>query len=274
MDKYETGKLERPKLFVWRGSETFTFEGGNEPKNSLPHPFYPDPNKKSSAGSLCPFCNILLEKGSSGDIKGCYREDTCPICGFRFTREIEFVPPGSNRWGWASDKISTLKEMDIDDSDLHINELGSHLKRRFSDIYPLSPHRFEQLVEDVFKNMGFYTRLTKSTRDGGYDISLIERSTGEQILVECKRYSKERKVTVETVRNFLGVQLIRGVPRGKIVTTTKFTSTAKVEAELVQKVSNYDLELIDADQLIRALDIYNTKLPPQYLCQWVQKIKK
>jgi len=61
------------------------------------------------------------------------------------------------------------------------------------------------------------------------------------------------------------MQLIKGIPHGKIVTSSEFTSITNDEAELAKKKSGYDLELVDADRLLKYLGVYNETLPPLYL---------
>ena len=159
--------------------------------------------------------------------------------------------------------VSILRELNVNSSEIGLDELGSHLRRRRDDIYYLTPLRFEQLVEDVFTNLGYATRRTLQTRDGGYDIILLERSTGDQILVECKRYRANRRVGVGIVRELIGVQILTGIRRAKLVTSSTFTKPAMEAAESLYIVSSsLDLELVDSDDLFRALEIYNTRLPP------------
>lgn len=167
---------------------------------------------------------------------------------------------------WRIYSFSTLKKLHLDDSELGLAELGSHLKRRFTDIYSLSPHRFEELVADTFCQLGYLCRLTPCSRDGGYDIVLLQNSTGAQILVQCKRYAKQKKVHVGHVRELLGVQLFEGAQRAIFVTTSSFTEPAVRMAKLLEARQNsFSMQLVDADSLVKALEVYNELLPPIHL---------
>lgn len=185
----------------------------------------------------------------------------CPMCGFNFEHHLEYYItnafPSVHRF-----YCSTLRQFEINDSALTLQELGSHLRRRFRDVYSLSPRRFELLIADAFRNQGFEVRLTKTTRDGGYDLHLLESSSGTQVLVECKRYRKDRKVGVAPVRQLLGVQVREGVRRATLITTSGFTTGAKEESLQARNTSGFSIQLMDADDILRALSVYNALLPP------------
>jgi hypothetical protein len=198
----------------------------------------------------------------------------CTFCGFWYVKYIRpAVSPAVPTACWSAydeeDEVELLRYsvtlilaglrwFDFDDARLGLAEVGSHLSRHFHDIYLLAPRRFEELVADVYKHLGYQVRLTQQTRDGGYDIMLLEGIRKKQIIVECKRYAPERRITVGIVRQLLGVQLERGVPRGKIVATTDFTEPARATASKVNEGrSGYKLELVNADRLLKLLGVYN-----------------
>ena len=83
-------------------------------------------------------------------------------------------------------------------------KLGAYLRSHFSDIYTVSPRRLEQLVEDVFKNVGYKTRLTQQTRDGGADILLLDDNGRNQAIVEVlNRYAPDRTGGDNLVRQLI-----------------------------------------------------------------------
>lgn len=82
------------------------------------------------------------------------------------------------------------------------------------------------------ENNGFNVELTPQTRDKGIDIIATQHTQfGKNLfLVECKKYSPERKVGIEKVQrlngiidNFEGKQATRGL----LVTTSSFSEDAK-----------------------------------------------
>jgi HJR/Mrr/RecB family endonuclease len=256
-------------LFVWRSSALF--DPDNVPKLYRPYVEY----------SHCPFCNTRYRKTYYSPWGYRYREKpllhplydglapqnviqhlskySCTLCGFVLENEVLGTTIGKH----ASVGFLVLAKLDINDSRLGLDELGTHLSRRFSDAFALSPRRFEELVADIYRNLGYHSRLTQQTRDGGYDIVLLERATNRQVIVECKRYKEGRRVGVAAVREVLGVQLDLGVPHAKIVTTSEFTQPAiKMSEKLKQRQCGYELDLVDAARLVETLRVYNSKLPP------------
>lgn len=113
-----------------------------------------------------------------------------------------------------------------------------------------SPRDFEHLVERLYSNMGYETRLTPLQKDGGRDVVATSRTPGraERLLVECKRYAGS--VEVEEVRALLGVVSDEKANKGAIATTGRFTGPAREFAE------NNHLELVPGDQLVRLMNEY------------------
>jgi restriction endonuclease Mrr len=160
--------------------------------------------------------------------------------------------------------VARLRTLDINDADLGLRELGAHLRRSFGDVYAISPNRFEQLVGDVFGHLGYSVRLTQASHDGGYDLLLLDGRTGrDPVIVQCKRYSQHRPVRVGVVREVMGVQLVMGIRKAKIVTTSRFTDAAQKTADqLNQGPSGFEMDLLDAQALAETLGVYNMQLPP------------
>jgi Restriction endonuclease len=265
-----------PKLFVWRGDILF-----NRIDTNVYKP-YPPPyghiDEQMKKGGICPFCNIALSD-SLKQIKfdriikfgHQERKNICNICGFTRVRQLytdasladeQDIAMGTEADRFqVEDKLSTIQNYGINNEELHLHEIGSHLKNNYSDIYQLSPRKFEELVADVFKNSGYTVELTPQTKDGGVDIFILKGSDIENIIVECKRYSEKRKVGVSVVRSMLGVQLLRNSKEAKIVTTSGFTLGAINEASIANNVTSYNLDLVDANELLSLLNVYNTALP-------------
>jgi hypothetical protein len=243
-----------PTIFVWRGSYSFDDEMHARYPDSVPELYQ---RLAFSASIDCPFCRsvrVTTERETGSD------ETKCRFCGFKIST---IQGSGIQDTHWRIYTIALLRRFQLTDDELEMNELGSHLRQRFDDIYRLSPRRFEELVADIYRNRGFHVRLTQQTRDGGYDLILLEKATGDIALVECKRYAKTNKVQVGTIRELLGVQLLLSIRKAKIITTGYFTTPAQDSAHrLMSGVSGFELELIDVDRLARELDVYNTALPP------------
>lgn len=183
-------------------------------------------------------------------------DHSCPFCGYRCHCVCTF-PADINVVTYDT---ATLVDCDINASKLGLSELTQYLSHHRADVFDLTPRRFELLVATIFRNLGFETRITKQSRDGGYDLVLMEESNGKQVIVECKRYAANRSVGVGFVRSLLGVQLLNDVDHGVLVTTSSFTQPA-AEAALQAKRTNsrISVELLQTDELLDAVSILNVK---------------
>ncbi|QFZ84562.1 hypothetical protein GFK26_18205 [Variovorax paradoxus] len=97
-------------------------------------------------------------------------------------------------------------------------------------LYSADPRAFEEMVAYIFKKHGFEVELTKKSKDGGRDIIACRNDdlgTPLKYLVECKRYAKDRPVSVEMVRALYGVHQKEGANKSMLVTTSRFTRGAR-----------------------------------------------
>ena len=70
-------------------------------------------------------------------------------------------------------------------------------------------------------------RLTRSTRDGGFDIEAIQTGpVSVRLLVECKRYAQNRKVGRPTLDGLLAVLQREGANKAMLATTSSFSKDA------------------------------------------------
>lgn len=92
-------------------------------------------------------------------------------------------------------------------------------------VYTIPPRCFEELFAHILEKQGYEkVRLTPETRDGGYDIEAFKAGLSpERLLVECKRYSPERKIPVSTLRALYGVLEGEGATRAVLATTSFFS---------------------------------------------------
>ena len=140
-------------------------------------------------------------------------------------------------------------------------ELIRHLAAHPEKLYHLSPRKYEELVAELLRVMGYDVYLTQQTRDGGRDIvAVLEGPTGNKILtlVECKRNSIDRPVGIDVVQRFMWVtknEVHANV--GMLATTSYFTEGATE----FQKKYKWDLNLHDFGHMKDWLDHYG---------KWVQ----
>ena len=109
----------------------------------------------------------------------------------------------------------------------------------------LSPHAFEQLVADYYRNAGYQVRLTASpgASDGGVD--LIARRSGQLLLIQCKHW--RANVGVAVVREMYGLLHHHAASAGVIVTTGRYSADAHRFAE------RKPIELVDGEELLRRM---------------------
>jgi Restriction endonuclease len=258
-----------PRLFLWRGRYHFGRADGTEPE--LPALY-------ASHNYQCPFCGASYAIYSpdhyawpSDSPEGSTRSfHECTRCGFLYFYCLTALPfePGIDCIDiWPA----TLRSMSINDADLGMAELGSHLRRRISDIYSLAPNRFVELVGDVYQSLGYSVRYQPQTWDDGYDLVLLEKNSEEHILVQCKRWAATRTVGIAVARELLGVLLLEGAREGWIATTSHFSPTVREtvrKSEHLPRAVGEDTELrlklrlIDIEEIGRSLQVYNTNLPP------------
>jgi len=157
----------------------------------------------------------------------------------------------------ASESDTVLRAFPLSSAKLSFAELGSFLKYHYKHVYSLSPRRCELLVADVFRRYGCGVEVTKTTRDGGYDLVLLNNDE-EQSIVEIKRY--KAKVGVSLVRELRGVQLREGCPSATLFTTSCFTKDAIEEASApIPEDHGFEMCLMDANDLLRLLNVYKDK---------------
>ncbi len=112
----------------------------------------------------------------------------------------------------------------------------------------LKPEQFEWLIQELYKKMGYETKLTSFRKDGGIDVIAEKCELGKQekIIIQCKRY--EKKVGVNPVRELLWLVNERRANKGVIVCCSEFTKGA-----IKEKAS---LELIGYSELNNLLNAY------------------
>ena len=121
-------------------------------------------------------------------------------------------------------------------------------KNNPSILYSITPRAFEELVAEIFDRQGFDVELTKATRDGGKDIVAIQSSMGIKLkyIVECKRYARDNKVTLDIVQRLYGVKMAENANKAILVTTSSYTKDANKFASQ----HCWDLSLKDKGDLL------------------------
>lgn len=129
----------------------------------------------------------------------------------------------------------------------HWSRIIAELAKEPESLYKFEPHKFEELIAELFARDGLEVEVTLPSKDGGRDILALEKTaTGTHLyLVECKRYARHRPISVDIIRALYGVVEEERATGGIIVTTSHFTSDAWKFREKI----NYRMALRDYDTL-------------------------
>jgi len=137
----------------------------------------------------------------------------------------------------------------------------------------LSGFEFEDVVEDVFRNLGYENvRQADRTADEGRDVIMEEVVDGTRraIIVECKHTGTVGRPVVQKLHSAIATFDFNGPKRGMVVTTGRFTNPAREYADRLQQNDDpYPIELLDGEDLREiadeiGLDLYNGRI--EILC--------
>jgi restriction system protein len=133
-------------------------------------------------------------------------------------------------------------------------QLVEQLKRFPEMLHTINSRQFEEVVADIFSDMGWQVELTRATRDGGVDI-FAHLNTGVikfLCLIEAKKYNRMRPVGVHFVRELYGTLRDKEANSAILVTTSHFSKDAR-EFESRHK---YQMSLKDCVDVIGWLAKY------------------
>lgn len=105
-------------------------------------------------------------------------------------------------------------------------------------------HRFEHLVCALEAESGHVATLTKFGADGGVDVTVTDKVTGQvRRIVQCKAFA-DQEVGVQRIREFFGVMIHQNAPEGAFYTTSTFTPDARAFA------AGKNIHLIDGTEVM------------------------
>jgi hypothetical protein len=120
--------------------------------------------------------------------------------------------------------------------------------RTMNDIQLLTSSQFEELVGSVMEQQGYtQVKVVGRSRDLCVDITAIG-FRGEQVAIQCKRYSASSKIGSSAMQQFIGmIYQHHRAARGIYVTTSSYTKEARQLAE------KNNIELIDGESLVKII---------------------
>ncbi|QKG93534.1 restriction endonuclease [Halorubrum salinarum] len=137
----------------------------------------------------------------------------------------------------------------------------------------LSGFEFEDVMEDVFRNLGYENvRQAERTADEGRDVLMegVVDGTRRGVVVECKHTGTVGRPVVQKLHSAIATFEFDGPKRGMVATTGRFTGPAVEYAERLRRNDDpYPIELIDGEDLREiaddiGLDLYNGRI--EILC--------
>jgi restriction endonuclease Mrr len=137
----------------------------------------------------------------------------------------------------------------------------------------LSGYEFEDLMEDVFRNLGYENvRQAARSADEGRDILMEEVVDGTRraVVVECKHTGSVGRPVVQKLHSAIATYDYDGPKRGMVVTTGRFSGPAEEYAQRLRNNDDpYPIELVDGTDLREiaddiGLDLYNGRI--EILC--------
>jgi len=119
-------------------------------------------------------------------------------------------------------------------------------------MYTMTSREFEEFVADLFSQKGYDVHLTQQTHDGGKDFYIIDNKEFGKFLyyVECKKYSANRPVGINLVREFYGTVSVDRATAGVLVTSSYFSD----EAKLFKEQFKYQISLLEYADLINMMN--------------------
>jgi len=182
------------------------------------------------------------------------RAAVCTCCGWwKYTRYYDSLAPNGLQV-FQDGRFGILKKIDISSNAAPYDEVLQYLAAKYDDRFEVHPRKFEEVVAAVFRGLGYETRVTSYSNDGGIDV-FLDGPDDSVIGVQVKRWRKS--ITVAQIRELTGTLFIAGMTRGIFVTTSSFTRPAR-EAADISDIRGIPIELFDAPRLYDALKLART----------------
>jgi len=220
--------------------------------------------------STCPYCVAVMETihrsrnqwnadNNRGDEKIAFY--FCRQCGYWSVEQEWNNKCTAGYYGEDYERIchnrATLKEFDVQSQVIPTETLKREVTKNPKLMYQISPHKMEDLIQQVFKD--FYhcdVEHCGKSHDGGVDLFVLDAE--KPILVQVKRRENPNAVEpVSLIRDLLGAMFIKDSKRGVFVSTAdKFSvPSQKLRNELLTKGKLDYFELINFHRLSEILTL-------------------
>jgi hypothetical protein len=226
--------------------------------------------------SICPFCNSSVIRADYFDEEAddwLYTGEyafvvECQNCGFwqSYWAGVQETP-GDDEWEGHMSKLSEFPE-DIPNGCLQ--ECAQYLKTHPNYWNEIKPSSLERLIADIFRANYQNSEVfhVGQPNDGGIDVLFVDSGKKRWLIQVKRRGSPNATEGVSTLRNLLGVLLLRSTKYGIVVSTADHFSYWAFKAKEKARILGYTIELIDKGKLKRLIE---PLLPNR---QWVRLIEK
>ena len=171
--------------------------------------------------------------------------------------EHEVVVTTSDAAGVSVAPDSTYPDSTSVTPDEHMGELYRELNDRLADdllesVKGVSADGFERLVVRLLEKMEYGEgQSVGGSGDQGIDGVINQDPLGlEKVYIQAKRW--QNQVGEPEIRNFSGSLELKGADKGVFITTSTFSSTARVAADRISTGSKF-IRLIDGRELARLM---------------------
>ncbi|KEK23512.1 restriction endonuclease [Bacillus gaemokensis] len=138
---------------------------------------------------------------------------------------------------------ATMPNTEVSSEELRVAQLKVQANRKYLE--EMDPRKFEYVVADLFRSIGYKAQVTSGSNDGGKDIILHKGN--EVKYVEVKRYTKGT-IGRPFIQKLHSAIVDTEAVGGYFVTLSNFNKNAR------QYAANKNIELIDGDALIHMMN--------------------
>jgi hypothetical protein len=112
-------------------------------------------------------------------------------------------------------------ELGTRSAELALRDVLRELAKAPTELHELSARRFELLVGESFKQLGFEVSLSHRSRDAGIDIVTVftRDAMRAPMALQCKRYPPNRQMCLERISSFVASSVLHDDAHASMVTT-------------------------------------------------------
>lgn len=146
---------------------------------------------------------------------------------------LSFVNSATSKLLYRKENFEQICSIIGPDFDTLNRELLEYFAKHPKYLHKLHWRKFEELLDAIFRNLGYRTELGLGRNDEGVDLRIYQKDEiGEVLtLVQAKKYDPERPIDLQAVAALSAIVDQENAQRGLFVTTSRFLPVAKRFAE-------------------------------------------